>query len=152
MFLRKVLAVVTFAALATGCWGWREGGRRHDGAARLAQIYLRAGDSNKAESIWTRLAGGKQEPHKVLQTVDSLLAHNKPQTALEIAERLHSSNPDQWEALYREGEALVALEKPEEAERRFRTLLAMAKRDDEPSAESKVFLTAKPGRPRASRR
>src|SRR5262249_17359714 len=37
-----------------------------DGASRLAGLYLRAGEVDEAEAIWTRMAAGIQEPHRVL--------------------------------------------------------------------------------------
>jgi tetratricopeptide (TPR) repeat protein len=118
-----------------------------EGAARLAQLYLRAGEASEAEAIWARTAGGKQEPHRILQTVDQLLANDKPQTALGITERLLRDKPDQWEALYREGVALTMLEKPDEAERRFRALLDLPTSDDETSAAHKAMEKAQAGRP-----
>src|SRR5262249_1467492 len=76
---------------------------RDDGTARLAQLFLRAGEANEAEMIWAKMAAGKQDLHRVLQTVDNLLANDKPQTALGILDRLLRDHPGHWEALYREG-------------------------------------------------
>jgi tetratricopeptide (TPR) repeat protein len=118
-----------------------------EGAARLAQLYLRAGEASEAEAIWARLAGGKQELNRILQTVDQLLANDKPQTALGITERLLRDKPDQWEALYREGVAFTMLDKPDEAERRFRALLDLPLNDDETSAARKALEKSQAGRP-----
>ena len=43
-------------------------------------------------------------------------------------------DPSDWEALYRQGVALASLSKPEEAVRRFRTLLDVKVGEDEKSA------------------
>ena len=97
-----------------------------EGLARLAQIYMRAGEANEAEAIWARMAGGKQETERILQTIEHLLASDKAQTAVGIVPaRLLRDHPDLWEGLYREGIALAAMEKPDEAEQRFRALLAL---------------------------
>ena len=122
-----------------------------EGSIRLAQLYLRAGEGDEAEAIWVRMAEGKQEPARILKTVDQLLAGDKPQTALGITGRLLREGKDRWEALYREGVALVALEKPDEAERRFRDILALPLKDDEPSAEVKAQRQAAAKRPAGTR-
>ncbi len=104
-----------------------------EGTARLAQLYLRAGEVGEAESVWSRVAGENAEPARVLAAVDSLLSHGKPETVLAITERMLVKQPGDWEALYREGVALEALGKPAEAARRFRSILDLKLGDDEPS-------------------
>src|SRR5262249_29586484 len=71
--------------------------------------------------------------------VDSLLANGKRETALSIIERLLRDQPQNWEFLYREGAAL-GVEKPDEASRRFRQLLALHLSDDEQGAQLKARL------------
>ena len=48
------------------------------------------------------------------------------------------ADPRDWEALYRGGVALAALEKPEEAIKRFQDLLSLTINDDEKSASAKA--------------
>ena len=50
---------------------------------------------------------------------------------LEITESLLRRDPRDWEALYRNGAALAALDKSEEAVRRFQSLLNLTVSDDE---------------------
>src|SRR5207237_1145292 len=64
---------------------------------------------------------------------DSLLNNAKYDTALAIVERLLRDQPNNWEALYREGATLGALEKHDEAARPFQALLKVTVPDDEQS-------------------
>src|SRR5262249_42793612 len=64
-----------------------------ENTARLAQLYLRAGEVSEAEAIWSRMASGDQEEHRVLQAVDSLLGNGKNETVLSITERLLRKQP-----------------------------------------------------------
>ena len=118
-----------------------------EGAARLAQLYLRSGEANEAEAIWAKMAGGKQELHRVLQTVDNLLATDKPQTALGITDRILRDHPGHWEGLYREGEALAALEKTADAAQRFRAILDLRLLDDEEARQPRRRRKRKRARP-----
>ncbi len=78
--------------------------------ARLAQLYIQAGEIAEAEALWTRLtADGQPESHRVLMAVDSLLGSGKKEAVLGITENLLRKRPDNWEALYREGQTLAAL-------------------------------------------
>jgi tetratricopeptide (TPR) repeat protein len=125
-----------------------------EGAARLAQLYLRAGEATEAEALWARLAGGKPELQRVLQAVDNLLTHGKPETVLGITERLLRDQPGLWEVRYREGLALAALEKRDEAARRFRAILDLAAKDDDESELVKAQKKTKAppgGRPAGNR-
>ncbi len=122
-----------------------------DAAARLAQLYLRAGETNEAEAIWTRMAGSKQELHRYLLTIDNLLGNDKTQTALGIIDRVLRDHPGHWELLYREGVALAALDKPDEAAKRFRAVLDQRHNDDDESEQVKAAKKAPPGRPAAKR-
>ena len=95
-----------------------------EGTSRLANLYLRSGETSEAEAIWLRMAQGKQEPSRRLAMVDSLLAGHKPETALALIERLlrEGAGTERWEVLYREGLAFHLLDKADEAARRFRAL------------------------------
>ncbi len=105
----------------------------NEGTARLAQLYLKAGEVSEAEAVWSRLAAENEEPARILAAVDNLLSHGKPETVLAITERMLVKQPGDWEALYREGVALNALARPADAARRFRSILELKLGDDEPS-------------------
>lgn len=111
-----------------------------DALAKLASLHVRMGELEEAQAIWSKLAAGKAQPDKVFGALDSLLANDRPKAALEVAEGLLRKDPRDWEALYREGVALVALKRPEEAVARFRALLDLrgTVSDDEKSAQVKA--------------
>ena len=102
-----------------------------EGTARLAQLYLRAGEYLEAESIWTRTTEGDQDPGRALSAIDSLLSGGKRDAVLLITGRLLRTRPDDWELLYREGVALAGLNRVADAEGRFRAILALRVVDDE---------------------
>ena len=77
---------------------------------RLAQLYSRSGELEEAQALWARMASGKGEAFRVYQAMDSLLLDKKPLPVLEITESLLRKDPRDWEALYRNGAALAALE------------------------------------------
>src|SRR5207244_1978973 len=81
----------------------------------------------------------------------NLLINGKPQTVLGITERLLRKEPGHWEALYREGLALAALDKPAEAARRFRALLDLRVPDDDDSVAAKALKKKVAGRPAGAR-
>jgi tetratricopeptide (TPR) repeat protein len=119
-----------------------------DVAVRLGQLYVRAGEVGAAEELWTKLAGSDREkPARVLQAIDSLIANGKREAVLAITERLVRENPKNWEALYREGATLAALDKPDEAAQRFRAILNLRFRDDEAGEAAKARQFAPAGRP-----
>ena len=69
------------------------------------------------------MATGKSGTLRVYQAIDNLLSNHKAQPVVEITENMLRSDPRDWEALYRAGVALAALEKPAEATKRFQDLL-----------------------------
>ena len=83
--------------------------------SRLAQLYARSGELEEAQAVWSKMASGKGGTFHVYQAIDNLLVHQKPQPVVEITEAMVRKDPRDWEALYREGAALAALQKPEEA-------------------------------------
>ncbi|MGP0063330.1 MAG: DUF1583 domain-containing protein [Isosphaeraceae bacterium] len=106
-----------------------------ESTARLAQLYARYGELEEAQAVWSKMASDKNESaHRILQAIDSLIGHRKVQPVVEITETMVRKEPGDWEALYRQGEALADLKKPEAAERAFRALLALGVADDEKSA------------------
>src|SRR5262249_39395557 len=88
---------------------------------------------------------------RVLQALDSLLANDKPRAALEVTEGLLRKDPRDWEALYREGVALMALDRADDAVRQFRALLDLRTADDEKSAIVKARTRDPKPKPSAAR-
>ena len=86
-----------------------------------------------------RWPSGKSEAHRIFQAIDSLLAQKKAQPVMEVTESLLRKDPRDWEALYRQGLALVDLQKPAEASRRFQAILDLPIGDDEKSALMKAW-------------
>ena len=110
-----------------------------EATARLAQLYVQSGEVADAEALWSKLASnGEPESHRVLMAIDSLLGHGKKEAVLGITENLLRKHPDNWEALYREGLALAALDRPLEAARRFRAVLDSKAVDDAMGAVAKA--------------
>ncbi|WP_422927331.1 tetratricopeptide repeat protein [Singulisphaera sp. PoT] len=105
-----------------------------EGTSRLAQLYVKSGDMTEAEALWEKISAEDEDSHRVLQAIDSLVGNGKDEAALTITGRLLRARPDDWEALYREGVALVDLDRRDEAERRFQALLALGTSDDALSA------------------
>ncbi len=102
-----------------------------DNKLRLAQLLTRSGDTDEAAEIWVNVVSKQSEPHRNLQAIDQLLTVNKQDAALAILSRMLLQKPGNWELIYREGAALMAKQKPEEAAARFKALLALKLSDDE---------------------
>ena len=109
-----------------------------ESAGRLAQLYLRSGEVSEAEVLWSRLAASDQDASRILQAIDSLLAHAKYDTVLGITGRLLRKDPANWEALYREARALSALDRPADAAHRYQAILDLGSDDDDEGAVSKA--------------
>jgi len=105
-----------------------------DGSTRLAQLYVRLGEIDEAQAVWTKMAAGKSQADRVFQALDSLIANDKPKAALEVTEGLLRKDPRDWEALYRKGVALANLKRDDDASRQFRELLELRLNEDEKSA------------------
>ena len=108
-----------------------------DGASRLAQLYSRYGELEEAQAVWSKMASGKSEAHRIFGAIDSLLGNKKPQPVIDITESIMRKDPHDWEALYRQGLALAELNKPAEAAQRFQEILQVGLTDDEQSAATK---------------
>ena len=106
-----------------------------EGRARLAQLYLKAGEVEEAEAAYAGVAGDR-DADRVVQAVDALLAVDKPAAALAIAERRRQADPRDWEFLYRSALALRRLGRVEEAEARFAQLQAVPLPDESPSVRA----------------
>ncbi|MGH7127022.1 MAG: tetratricopeptide repeat protein, partial [Planctomycetaceae bacterium] len=109
-----------------------------DGTVRLAQLYTRAGDIENAEAVWVKLVEQTREPHHDLQAIDSLMSHSKHETVIALTGKLLRDDPQNWEALFREGLALSHLDRNDEARERFEAILAIKLDDDEQSAAAKA--------------
>ncbi|HSQ54318.1 MAG TPA: tetratricopeptide repeat protein, partial [Gemmata sp.] len=130
----------------------------YDHQLRLAQLLTRSGDADEAADIWVRLIANETEPHRNLTAIDQLLTAGKFDSGLAILSRMLAQKPGNWELLYREGAALVAQGKPQEAATRFAALLALKFPDDEQSeitksqiaqAKKRATTAPKPGQPAA---
>src|SRR5262249_36290789 len=97
---------------------------------KLALLLVRGGETEEARALWVKQAAAEQETWRVLQIVDSMLNNGQRETAVQLTERLLRDHPNLWEALYREGVALMGLDKPDEAQRRFRAVLDLRLPDD----------------------
>jgi tetratricopeptide (TPR) repeat protein len=113
-----------------------------EAADRLAQLYVRLGETTQAEGLWTSLANDDREPRRILDSLDSLLDHGKEDTVLAITERLLRKDPGDWDALYREAVAFARQDKKDEAAQRFRAVLSLRVHDDTPSVAARA---SKPG-------
>lgn len=117
---------------------------------RLAQLLMRAGEADEAAALWARLIESEVDPARAITSLDSLLAHDRRDLVLTITERLLRDQSKNWELLYREGVALSA-SRPQEAERRFREILALRVSDEERGAKAKS-QTKQKSAPQASTR
>ncbi len=111
-----------------------------DNQHRLAQLLNRSGESDEAADIWVKLAANETEPHRNLASIDSLLTAGKHEMGLAILSRLLARKPGNWELVYREGVALAARGKTDEASKRFHSLLAMNLTDDELGENAKYQI------------
>ena len=116
-----------------------------EAAHRLVQLALRSGEFDVAEAIWSKSSEADQDLSRVLAALDALTTHGKNEAVLATTSKLLRKDPGNWEVLYREGRALLALDRPDEAARRFRDLLELRLNDDEPSLIIKA-RTQEPGR------
>ena len=115
-----------------------------ESARRLVQLALRSGEFDVAEAVWSKSTEGDQDLSRVLSALDDLMTYGKYEAVLATTSKLLRKDPGNWEALYREARALQALDRPEEAARRFQDLLEIRLRDDEPSAIVKARQKAPP--------
>ena len=116
----------------------------HDAAHRLVQLALRGDEFAEAEAVWSQAMEGDQDLLRVLQAIDDLLALGKYEAVLATTRRLLLKDPNNWELLYREGCALLTVEGPAAAGRRFREIVDLRRDDDEISAIVKARRNSKP--------
>ena len=109
-----------------------------EGQARLATLLAKSGDLEEAQAAWSKAAAGKSQSFRVFLAMDNLLSNGKPQPVLEITEASLRKDPSDWEALYRQGQALEGLGRPKEALARFAKLIDLTVSDDEKSALAKA--------------
>src|SRR5207248_1655204 len=128
----------------------------YDHQLKLAQLLTRTGDADEAADIWVRLVAAETEPHRNLSSIDNLLTANKNDAALAILSRMLAQKPGNWELLYREGAALAAKGRTDDAAARFHALLALKLPDDELSEITRYQIKQvkkkpkKPAQPGAS--
>ena len=120
-----------------------------DGSTRLAQLYSRYGELEEAQVVWSKMAAGKSEAHRIFQAIDNLLSQRKPQPVMEVTESMLRKDPRDWEALYRQALALLDLRKPADALLRFQAILDLPTSDDEKSALAKAWYRDPKRRPAA---
>ena len=109
-----------------------------EGQARLATLLARSGDIDEAQTVWSKAAAGKNQSFRVYFAMDNLLLNNKPLPVLELTEGMLRTDPQNWEALYRQGLALEQLGRPKEAAARFQKLIDLPVGDDEKSDYAKA--------------
>ncbi len=97
-----------------------------DGASRLAQLYARSGELEEAEGVWSKMASGKSDRHRIFSAMDSLLSQKKAGPVTEIADALVRKDSHDWESIYRLAISLVEAGKPDLAAERFGALLELA--------------------------
>lgn len=107
-----------------------------EGTMRLAQLLMKSGEREEATALLTQATAEEKDPEQLIKSVDSLLAQKNFDQVLGIVDRLVRDQPKNWELLYRQGVALAPT-KPEEAARRFETILALNVNDDEQTLTAK---------------
>ncbi|HTK76315.1 MAG TPA: tetratricopeptide repeat protein, partial [Gemmataceae bacterium] len=113
---------------------------------RLAQLLVKTGESEEAATIWVDLVANEPEPYRNHQAIDAVIGAGKHEAALAILIRLLSQKPTDWELIYREGVTLSALNRRDDAAKRFRVLLDLKMSDETESAAAKWRKKQKPGR------
>lgn len=99
--------------------------------SQLASLLLRSGETEEAVGIWQRQAAAERRANRLLQLADNLLLFNQYDRAAPVVGALLRDQPQNWEALYRQGILLSGQGKTVEAEKAFRALLALQVPDDE---------------------
>jgi tetratricopeptide (TPR) repeat protein len=113
---------------------------------RLAQLLVKTGESEEAATIWVDLVANEHEPYRNHQAIDAVISAGKHDAALAVLTRLISNKPTDWELIYREAVTLSALNKKDEAAKRFHVLLDLKLTDETESAAAKWRKKQKPGR------
>ena len=101
-------------------------------------LLAKSGDLEEAQAVWSKAAAGKSQSFRVFLAMDNLLSNGKPLPVLEITEGMLRADPQNWEALYRQGLALEQLGRPKEAAARFQKLIDLPVGDDEKSELAKA--------------
>ncbi|HEV7280783.1 MAG TPA: DUF1583 domain-containing protein [Pirellulaceae bacterium] len=100
---------------------------------RLATLLSQSGETERAAELLVRLSLAEEDRAKLIRNVDRLLNSGDDATALTIVQAKRREDPDAWELLYREGAALAALDRNDEARERFAALLELSLPDDQKS-------------------
>ena len=111
---------------------------------RLAQLYLAAGRADEAETVLAELVLDEEEPHRLVQSIDSLIFRFRYDAAMSVTGRILGRQPDNWEMLYREGMMLALGDKPNEAKSRFQAILSLLLPDDTKGAKARALSAPGP--------
>ena len=104
---------------------------------KLAQLFLQTDQGDEAEQLLATLAMEQDQRHRILKSVDELLAYDRFAGAQTITASLLRDRPDDWEAIYREGVSAAKQDKHEVARKSFERILEIATADHELSAAEK---------------
>ncbi len=99
-----------------------------EGSLQLANLLTQLGDDIDAESIRMRVMESQSDPVELLQSVDRLSASGNLKVARDLCHRILQRDPENWEAILREGMLEWRQGNRDEAMMRFDSILAM-KRD-----------------------
>ncbi len=100
----------------------------------LVGLLLGLGDKAEAIQLWREEAASAKAVDRLLELTDNLLFFEQPEEALATISRVLRDHPQDWEALYREGVALVRLKRRDEADRRFKAILDLHLSENQVSA------------------
>lgn len=109
----------------------------HETEFPLAMMLQTVGRTDEASQIYLRLTRREEDPKRLLTSLDSLLSQGNYESVVKITEPLLGQNQSNWEVLYRSGVALAQMDKDEEAEKRFRSLLELELPHDSLGIEAK---------------
>ncbi len=95
----------------------------HETEFPLAAMLRNNGETEEATEINVRLTMREEDPLRFLRSIDSLLNQESYEIALQVVNPRLAQQRDDWELLYREGLALIKLEKYDEAKLTFQRLI-----------------------------
>lgn len=119
-----------------------------EGTFRLAQLLMKAGERDEGLAMLNQATAEEKDPEQLLRSIDSLLSQKNFEQVQAITEKLVRDQPKNWELLYRDGVALAST-KPEEAAKRFQSILALNIKDDEEAQAAKNLAKKNQGRSRS---
>ena len=108
----------------------------YEGDVRLANLLMQLGDVAEADAIWMRIAETETDPLELLRTADRLAAAGNLDTARHVCQRLLKREPNNWEAMFRDGLYAWQQDQHDEALKSFDAILTLNRDWDELSAEA----------------